>query len=638
MICSRRNMSQRISGEIKEQIERIVKQLNDTLSNIDCVHHVGESLEIAALNAKESEVGQKVTYLDDKKKMICTNLQTIRDELEKFIRLKNAPKADKKAELANELELIRKELDNLKASPDWQNYPAIVENKMEEVNNLIPTLNDLVSSIHPYVGKLIGNEQISKINSENDAITFTNSSLLQEKCGIEHQLCQLRSRKEMMTQNSYPKDCSRVCGLRATLEASVRDIDLHITELEGRLNKIVIDIQRNNELLDKNKQLLLECAPALQPMKTLWEKLSENYLVDLALDGESYLECMNLHPAEIVNRIVKGLKSSKVYYRHKELYDKSKNLENTLTMMESNESINLSLEVIDGIVNEKQTQLDQGIRDLDELEAKLKEIKDSVRDVQSVKYCVEMLDRLIRDAQDVANKKLLESRIEFDKQVIAEHEKIRNEVSVSLRKIEANLEEQKRINYVLDTEIRPTLESLRKQRENWELVELGLSPTKGLPCIYLIRFINRLIARANAFISEIWFWDMEIAYLEEKDNLDYTLSLILNKSSTVKDISLCSNGQKAVIDLAFTLAIAMERGYLNNYPLKLDETDAALTEEHRTKLVDAISRMLDNQTIRQLFLVNHFAIQSGLPNCESVALSTDGIVIPGEYNLHATIN
>lgn len=131
---------------------------------------------------------------------------------------------------------------------------------------------------------------------------------------------------------------------------------------------------------------------------------------------------------------------------------------------------------------------------------------------------------------------------------------------------------------------------------------------------------------------------MELAYIDEKENLDFSISLILNKSSTVKDISLCSNGQKAVIDFAVTLAIAIERGFNKWLPFKCDEIDAALTPERRTKLTQYIADSLDDGTIKQLMLVNHFSLQTGLLNVDVVSLSDDDIVLPEVYNKHVVIN
>jgi len=558
--------------------------------------------------------------------------------LDKFTRIKNAPTSDKKDELSNELLLIEKDMVDLKQNPDWQNVPAIKDDYIGVVNDLIPALNDLVASLHPYAGKMVGQEVISKLRSENDTITFTNTSLITEKVGLEQQLAQQRSRKEMMTQNSYPKDCSRVCGLRATLEASVRDIDLRCAEIEVRLRQIYADLEAGTKKLESNNKLLQESAPALPLMKTLWDKLSENYLIDLALNGESFIDCLNNHCADIPNRVIKGIKSSQVYYRYKELYDRSEAIKNTLTMMESNEAVNLSIEVIEQIIDEKQKKLDAGILEADELEREIHLTENAAAKALAVKYLVDGMEQIVGKLQDETNRLIIQNRIDFDRQIIQEHTAVKNELSTKLREIEHTLDEQKRIIDVLNTEIRPTLEDLRKQKLDWELVESGLSPTKGLPCIYLVRFMNRLISRANAIIRDIWYCDMELAYIDEKETLDFTISVILNKSTTVKDISLCSKGQAAVINLAMTLAICLERGFLKQYPLSLDEVDAALTEEHRAKLCELLSRFIDEGVINQLMLVNHFAMQTGIQSLDAVVLSSDGIVVPGDYNRHATIH
>ena len=92
-----------------------------------------------------------------------------------------------------------------------------------------------------------------------------------------------------------------------------------------------------------------------------------------------------------------------------------------------------------------------------------------------------------------------------------------------------------------------------------------------------------------------------------------------------------------MIDLAFMLALCVERGYANTCAIKLDEIDAALTEEHRTRLVGLLDRLLADGVIKQMFLVNHYAIQTGLTHAECVVLSSDGIVVPNVSNESAVI-
>lgn len=597
----------------------------------------GEKITVESLTSQYNALNAQRNGTMEKKKALMSRLNSIRDEINKLIRIKNTPSSDKKDALEQELVLIEKEMNDLKADPNFTTSPSIPKEQLDRAASLVTDINDLVTTLHPYAGKLIGQEEITRMRSENESIRLAISQYQSERASIELQLAQNNSRKDMLTQNSYPKDCTRVCGLRATLEATVRDIDLRISELSARLEKILEDTKYQMKLLEDNQKVMQEISPSFSIMKGLYDKLSENGLLFLALDDESFIDCLNAHCYEIPNRIVRGIESSKLYYRYKDLHDKAESIKNTLSMVATADEVKLSMQMIDDLLCSKQIDLESGIFDLEKIDRVLTGETNDLNDISSMKQTLYNIEFEIDNATKAFNAKLVQSRIDFDTQLITEHNNVRNIVSSKLREVEYTLSEQKRILDVLDTEIRPTLDSLRKQKADWELVESGLSPTSGLPCIYLIRFMNRIIHRANEFIANVWYCDMEIAYIEEKDTLDFTIGLILNKSTTVKDISDCSQGQKAVIDIAFMLALAVERGYVDWMPVKLDESDANLTDEHRSKLTDMIARMIENHTIKQLFMVSHFAAQTGIPGCDCVCLSTDNIVVPAEYNKNAII-
>ena len=597
----------------------------------------GEDITVESLTTQSNVVMMKREQTKGKRQEIITRLNALRDEINKLVRIKKTPSSDKKDALEQELILIEKEMNDIKSDPKFTMSPSVPKDQIDHVTQLVPTINDLISSLHSYTGKLIGQEEITRMRAENESIRLVISQYQSEKATLELQLAQNNSRKDMLTQNSYPKDCSRVCGLRATLEATVRDIDLRSSELTCRLEKIVEDTKYQMKQLEANQKALQEISPAFPIMKSLYDKVSENNLLLLALDGETFIDCLNTHCYEISNRIIRGIESSTLYHRYKDLHDKAESIKNTLSMVATADEVKLSMQVIDDLLTSKQAELDAGVIQLETVDARLRGETEFINDLLYMKQQLVNIEDTIDDVQKALNYKLVQSRIDFDKQLIMEHNNVRNVVSSKLREVEYTLSEQKRILDVLDTEIRPTLDSIRKQKADWELVESGLSPTSGLPCIYLIRFMNRIIHRANEFIANVWYCDMELAYIEEKESLDFTIGLILNKSTTVKDISDCSQGQKAIIDIAFMLALAVERGYVDWMPVKLDESDANLTDEHRSKLTDMIARMIENHTIKQLFMVSHFAAQTGIPGCDCVCLSTDNIVVPAEYNKHVVL-
>ena len=199
---------------LNHSLESETKTFKDMLMDPDHTRLIGEDLQAEALRIRYAHVKQEKAFLDDKKNGILKNLSSIRDELDKFTRIKNAPASDKKDEFNNELILIDKEMTELRQHPSWQEAPSIQANRLELVTDLVPTLNEIVASLHGYAGKLIGNEELNKLRTENDSYTFALNGLITEKVGLDNQLATHKSRKAMMTQNSYPSDCSLVFGCR----------------------------------------------------------------------------------------------------------------------------------------------------------------------------------------------------------------------------------------------------------------------------------------------------------------------------------------------------------------------------------------------------------------------------------------
>lgn len=597
----------------------------------------GPTIDAEHLNIDYSRLNNELTHLEKEKDTISNNLQDIRDELNKFANLKYASNDDKKTSLLQEMSVVERELAMLEADKSWETTGLIAHDKLLDVIDLEKDIADIVSQLHSFAGRLIGQEAIAKYKNDIVIAQNTVSTLMREKNELNSELVKAENRLAVLNKNSYPMDCSRTCALRTTLESSVRDVRLRIDSINERIKAIDEHAKASAELISKNEKILQEVVAAVPIMKSLWDVLSENYLLEIALKGEDFVTCLNTHSIDIVNRIKLAQEASKKYYRYKNLLDRKEQIEHTVSMLETVEKTQLSTEVINSIIADREKKIDEGIKRLNVVEGMCSEIARRMDRYSYVGNLLHHLQTLVDKAETAINIKLIRTRIEFNKEMIREHTSMKNSLNSKLREIESTLEDQKRIDDILQTEILPTIEKVKSDKVKWEAVEAGLSPNKGLPCIYLIRFINRLIARTNSFIKEVWNHDMELVYLNEEEDLDFSLSVMMNKSVIVDDISSCSKGEKSMIDLAFMLALCVERGYTNTCAIKLDEIDAALTEEHRTRLVGLLDRLLAEGVIKQMFLVNHYAIQTGLTHAECVVLSSEGIVVPNTSNESAII-
>ena len=606
--------------------------------NIEDARELGEDVDREHLRINYARLNSELQHLEKDRDTITGNIQDIRDELNKFANLKYASTDDKKSSLINDMQVVDREIAVLEADKSWETTGIIAHDKLLDLEEHLHEIYDLVTNLKQYSGRLIGQEEISKIKNDVYIARNTVVTLQREKRELESELAKAKSRLEALTRNSYPLDCSRTCALRSTLESSVRDVRLRIDKINERIKSIDAHAMAAAELISSSEKRLQEIAAAIPVMKTLWDLLSDNYLTDIALKGEDFVECLNQRGQEILNRVRRAEEASKKFYRYRNLQDKHAQIEHTLSMMESVEKTQLSAEVIDGIIADRERKIDEGLRKLTSIEGMCNDLVRRMNRMTHVGELVRQIDDLTERAQVAINIKIIRTRIEFDKEMIAEHIRVKNELNSKLREIESTLQDQKRVDDILNTEIIPTLEKVRSEKQKWEAVEAGLSPNKGLPCIYLVRFINRLIARANAYIKEVWNHDMELVYRSEDEDLDFTLPVMMNKSIVVDDIALCSKGEQSMIDLAFMLALCVERGYANTCAVKLDEIDSGMTEEHRTKLIGLLDRLLSDGEIKQMFLVNHFAIQTGLTHSECIVLSTDGIIVPQVYNTNCDIH
>ena len=139
-------------------------------------------------------------------------------------------------------------------------------------------------------------------------------------------------------------------------------------------------------------------------------------------------------------------------------------------------------------------------------------------------------------------------------------------------------------------------------------------------------------------LNQTWNYELQIVPLNKEDDIDFSFKRIVN-GEEANDISLCSDSQKDIIDIAWNLSMIMTLGYGKEYPVYFAETDKHFDEGHREKLITLINSQIKNDHIRQIFLVNHHAaLSSGLVNSQTICLSTSNISVPEVYNEFTTLH
>ena len=99
---------------------------------------------------------------------------------------------------------------------------------------------------------------------------------------------------------------------------------------------------------------------------------------------------------------------------------------------------------------------------------------------------------------------------------------------------------------------------------------------------------------------------------------------MINHNSEVKDIKFCSKSQKSIINLAMRLAICIYRGYIKQYPIKLDEIDDGCSPLHRDKLTAFLVELLNQKNIMQAFVANQsVSVNSSFTEAGMIVLASD---------------
>ena len=126
---------------------------------------------------------------------------------------------------------------------------------------------------------------------------------------------------------------------------------------------------------------------------------------------------------------------------------------------------------------------------------------------------------------------------------------------------------------------------------------------------------------------------MEILPLKEDNELNYSFQFTVNNGEPIKDINLASKGQKEIMDLAWVLAIFHQMKLGKSYPLKLDEPDGGLNNEHRVRLLNFLQQMMQNEDLGQLFMINQFpSVYDSFISSQTLCIKEEGILLPAEYN------
>ena len=601
---------------------------------LDVLHNT-DGYDIVASDRLEYMLNTTSTILQSLTTEHKTLLQTgisINDEITKYTDYLKMDIKDSIAKCENIIEVQNK---ILKACKIDSNIPIMDEGGLNHIKSKLENISNLIHWLKAY-----GKHWTKKEHSDNQLLYAKQNmevgNLNKLHTDLLNELGLLKTRYDNTNSDAYPVDCKRSCGLRESIEKTLMEIKSDIKNKTTLKDKIFKDL----EIL-KTKQLELKNslegrASAEAKIEVLDRLFSHNTWGYYVLGNLDIVSALNSNSTDIWNKLQRLISNSENVIKIKQAKDIISVTNDKLETLKATEIP--AKAIITETLVKKEVELKK-------IHERLDKIADRGKLIQHRRAGYNQHIKLLNKAKalNVTMGKWIEyKKLEADEQLILSiiHDLRTHKTSAheKLRSIESIIMEQQGYLTILNNELLPTIQELEDKLKTLSIIVEQLSPVSGIPYKYTIQYINDLFNLANKYIRHIWEHDLELVYFTDNVEFDFIFKLLINNASELKDINMCSKGQKSLIDLVVNLAICIYRGYANTYPLKLDEIDDGMTPTHQAKLTEFLGELLQQNTINQVFIMNHhLSVSSSFKDAGVISLSNEDI-IPSNCKVISIIN
>lgn len=431
----------------------------------------------------------------------------------------------------------------------------------------------------------------------------------------------------LQDKHSYPSDCKRTCKLRENLESVIQSYHLELKEYQDSYEQSYKTFQTKKSRYDEvNKRVEDQRAarPILLKLETLFTRKTWGFFVCSDLDP---LDAINQDVTKIINRCLKVIHNANAYAESQKAKEKLTTLKTKLLSLQASDQP--VKEYLTKSMMEKEYELTQIGQQLSNLDVQLASNELSL---QVYKDHLNLHNRVTRLNNVYHTWKRLfvhQEELKCLDDMVWYLQDVKNQINEKLRELDTIVKEQAGYLTRLKDEIEPSIQDITEKIKKLVAVAEQLSPVSGIPYRYTVRYVNSILQMVNMFIRQVWNYDIELAYFDEdkQNDFDFNFKLLINHNSEVKDIKLCSKSQKSIINLVMRLAICIYRGYIQQYPVKLDEIDDGCSPLHRDRLTAFLVDFLNKKNILQAFVVNQsVAVSSSFTNAGMIVLSEEEAV------------
>ena len=258
--------------------------------------------------------------------------------------------------------------------------------------------------------------------------------------------------------------------------------------------------------------------------------------------------------------------------------------------------------------------------------AEIKQCQDSIEfyqnnistlqiNITQIQRNLEMIDRqigLVTKYNDGKKyKQILESTVESTTKLLvplesAESEK--RELEFHLRQITNQIELYRQNHRDMENKLNEynrLIEEgakLNKKNNDLNIIQDSVSTKKGIPVIYMNRYLGRIQKLANELLGLIYDGDLQLSKFKVTQD---TFEVPYVKNGTkIPDVKYASQSEVALITMALSFALANRASGIYNI-LLLDEIDAGLDEANRSAFLKMLYTQMNTLNAEQVFIISH---------------------------------
>lgn len=577
-----------------------------------------------------------ITELSVKIVMISDDIAETESNISKLVEIIDKAESEKNLIIKNDSNVnteLKSLYEKIGSFHFQEGFNPISKQSIDQVNNVLSSIMALlVEMTYLEYKTILHDKEIQMLYQESLDLKFK----LDNELMILNQAISKKERLLKTIRNYFiPDDCNKnSCELFQTYQT-------HQSTHKQELDNVSNIINEKNPIVDELKAIISEKKAEYDIQLKISGILQQVLVLIRGIDSlknsfsyEQIVERSNQSPMGVYNDIVKYVTDSQLFHECEGIKKRIHELEILNASIESKKQV--SVEAIDATIDRRSKEL-SALRtrhtgqseSIEKISHELKALNDFKIKKEASKALLYSVSALKDKTSTMLSRKYLTDLINILGSKL-------NSVRSELLDITNICKEQELLLARLDTEIDSVISDIKPKFEKAKLVERSLAE---LPVKYTKNFVNSIIEIANYFISEVWTYHLQLIPIGKDEECSFQFPIIIKDEVPAKDISSCSEGQKAIIQLAFNLAMIIELKF-NKFPIYCDEYDRTLDETHKQRLTAMLLNLEKAGIVEQLFVSihNQLMVEQLSHNGNVIVLDPMNITLPDTYNNNVKIS